>query len=94
MNKTRGGKNAVTCWTCTACRNSDFLHGGPAAVSVVGGDAIGTAGLVDVTQLSKLVPSLVIGKQGSKAVVFLRGVGQTNSTLSTQPGVSTNMDGI
>lgn len=78
----------------TASKRTEGLQETPAAVSVVGGDVIGTLGVVDMTQMSKLVPSLVIGKQGSNAVVFLRGVGQTNSSPAAQPGISTNIDGV
>lgn len=78
----------------TANKRSENLQKAPAAVSVIGGDAIQSGGLVDATQLTKLVPSLVIGRQGQNAVVFLRGVGQTNSTPAAQPGISMNVDGV
>lgn len=78
----------------TASKRSENLQKAPAAISVVGGDLIADVGLVDATQLTKLVPSLVIGRQGQNAVVFLRGVGQTNSTPAAQPGISLNIDGV
>lgn len=78
----------------TANKRSQNLQKTPSAISVVGQDAIRNGGVTDATQLSKLVPALVIGKQSASAVVFLRGVGQTNSSPAAQPGVSTNIDGI
>lgn len=78
----------------TASKREQNLQDVPAAISVIGGATVGTAGVFDTTQLPKLVPGLVTGKQGTSAVVFLRGVGQTISSPATQPGISTNLDGI
>lgn len=78
----------------TANKRSENLQRAPAAVSVVGEDLLANAGIVDITQLNKLVPSLVLGKQGSNAVLFLRGVGQTSSTPAAQPAISQNIDGV
>lgn len=78
----------------TASKRSENLQKAPSAVSVVGGDRIADSGLVDATQLSKIVPGLVIGRQGANAVLFLRGVGQTSSTPAAQPGISLNIDGV
>src|ERR1044072_4235344 len=48
----------------TASKRPQDLQKTPAAISVVGGDNIEAAGVTDATFLSKLVPSLVIGKRG------------------------------
>lgn len=78
----------------TATKRAVDLQKTSAAISVIGTDFLEKSGISDVSQLTKLVPSLIIGRQGTNAVVYLRGVGQSNSTPNAQPGVSLNMDGV
>lgn len=78
----------------TANKRSENLQKTPAAVSVIREDLLVNSGVVDITHLNKLVPSLVLGKQSSNAVLFLRGVGQTSSTPAAQPAISQNIDGV
>ena len=78
----------------TAEKRAISIQRVPAAITAETGEALQQAGVVDQSQLSKLVPGLAIGAQGGSGVAFLRGVGQTQGSPNAQPGVAININGI
>ena len=79
----------------TAQRRSENLQKTPLTVSAVTGDKLESQGIKTVVDLSAQVPALQISSSGSgAAVVFLRGIGSTNTTEVGDPAVAYHMDGI
>jgi iron complex outermembrane receptor protein len=79
----------------TAQRRSENLQKAPLTVSAVTGDKLESQGIKTVVDLSAQVPALQISSSGSgAAVVFLRGIGSTNTTEVGDPAVAYHIDGI
>lgn len=80
----------------TARRRNESLQDVPVAVAAISGEALANSGVADLTRVSSLVPSLVIGRAatGSSANIYLRGVGSTALSSAFDQSVSINMDGI
>ncbi|HWU81366.1 MAG TPA: TonB-dependent receptor [Caulobacter sp.] len=79
----------------TAQRRSENLQKTPLTVSAVTGDKLESQGIKTVVDLSAQVPALQISSSGSgAAVVFLRGIGSTNTTEVGDPAVAYHIDGI
>lgn len=79
----------------TAQRRSENLQKTPLTVSAVTGEKLESQGIKTVVDLSAQVPALQISSSGSgAAVVFLRGIGSTNTTEVGDPAVAYHMDGI
>lgn len=78
----------------TAEKRSTSLQRVAAAITAETGETLAQFGVVDQSQLSKFVPGLAIAAQGGNGVAFLRGVGQTQGSPNTQPGVAINTNGV
>ena len=84
----------------TARKRSENLQETPVAVSAVTGDTLDERGINDIAGAAKFVPSLVfntgapIAGASNSAVVFIRGIGQTDFQLTIDPGVGTYLDGV
>jgi iron complex outermembrane receptor protein len=78
----------------TAEKRSTSLQRVAAAITAQTGETLAQVGVVDQSQLSKLVPGLAIAAQGGNGVAFLRGVGQTQGSPNAQPGVAINTNGV
>lgn len=78
----------------TAQKRSESVQSIPAAVTVVSGQGLAQAGITDQTELGKLAPGAVLGAQAGHAIVFLRGVGQTQTGPNNSPAVALSLDGM
>ena len=80
----------------TAKRREETIQDVPVAVSVFGGATLRTYAVSDFSQISQLVPQLVVGRQvaGSSASIFLRGVGSTSLSAGFDQSVSLSLDGL
>jgi iron complex outermembrane receptor protein len=72
----------------------------PIAVTAFTPNALDRKGIDDISKLASFSPNLVfdtqspIGGASSAAAVFIRGIGNTDFSLTTDPGVGTYVDGI
>lgn len=79
----------------TAQRREENLQRAAIPVSAVGGDSLITAGITDVTNLSKLVPSLIVQQSiGSSTNFYLRGVGTFAANAFGENSIAFNFGGI
>jgi len=86
--------------TVTARRREEGLQDTPVAITVVTASAIEHRGIGNLAEVGNLAPNLSISSttafsgSTSTAVVFMRGFGQTDFTLTTEPGVGVYIDGV
>ncbi|WP_176594677.1 TonB-dependent receptor [Sphingobium sp. EM0848] len=80
----------------TARRREESLQNAPVAVAALTGAKLNQYVVVNVSDLAKFVPGMVVGKQvtGSSASIFLRGVGSSSLSAGFDQSVSFNIDGI
>jgi iron complex outermembrane receptor protein len=86
--------------TVTARKRSENLQDTPVAITAVSAAAIERKGMTQITDLTASTPSLTLqgsaplSGNSSAAVVFMRGIGQIDFTISTDPGVGVYVDGV
>ena len=84
----------------TAQKREESLQDTPVAVSAFTASAIHDKGIEDISEVASFTPNLVfdttspISGLSSGAVVFIRGIGNTDFSLTTDPGVGTYVDGV
>jgi iron complex outermembrane receptor protein len=78
----------------TAQKRAESLQDVPLAISAITADSLGQGGAVDTKALTSQVPGLNIGSVGPIALVFLRGVGNSNITVGDEGAVSLYIDGV
>ena len=80
----------------TAQKRSERLQDVPVAVTVVGGDALGSLSKANLEAAQYLVPSFTVLKSGTtlNQSLFLRGVGTATFSIAGEPSVSTVVDGV
>ena len=80
----------------TAQKREENLQDVPAAISVVTGEALDQRGVVNLTSLQQLVPSLNFKDSATTldSSVFLRGVGTINFSIAAEPSVGFVVDGV
>ncbi|MDE0005607.1 MAG: TonB-dependent receptor plug domain-containing protein [Rhodospirillaceae bacterium] len=84
----------------TAQKREESLQDTPVAVTALTGDAMDSRGFNDISDLADYTPNLVfdtttpISGLSSGAVVYIRGIGNTDYSLVTDPGVGTYVDGV
>ena len=84
----------------TAQKREESLQDTPVAVTALTSDAIESRGITNISVLEKFTPNLVfdttaaISGLSSGAVVYIRGIGQPDYSLVTDPGVGTYVDGV
>jgi len=84
----------------TAQKRSEGLQDTPIAITALSGDALEAQGAENISNLQAVTPNLVfdttapVSGVSSGAIVFIRGVGQTDFQLTTDPGVGTYVDGV
>ena len=73
----------------TAQKRTESLQEVPAAVSVVSGEQLEQRGVINITSLQQLVPSLNFKDSATTldSSVFLRGVGTINFSIAAEPSV-------
>ena len=84
----------------TAQRREESLQDTPVAVSAFTASAIQDKGLEDISEVADFTPNLVfdttspVSGLSSGSVVFIRGIGNSDFSLTTEPGVGTYVDGV
>jgi iron complex outermembrane receptor protein len=92
-----GGLNEIL---VTAQKREERLQDTPIAITAVSGEALIERGAESIANLQAITPNLVfdttapVSGVSSGAIVFIRGVGQTDFQLTTDPGVGTYVDGV
>ena len=92
-----GGLEAIV---VTAQKRAENLQDTPIAITAVTGATLEAKGRGDIAELGQMTPNLVfnttapVSGVSSGAVVFIRGIGQTDFQLTTDPGVGTYVDGV
>ena len=84
----------------TAQKRSESLQDTPIAITAFTASSLADKGVTDISQIANFTPNLVfdttspIGGVSSGAAVFIRGIGNTDFSLTTDPGVGTYVDGV
>jgi len=84
----------------TARKRAENLQDTPIAITALTGEALERRDLSRITEIDRYTPSLVLNGTAplsgnpSTAVVFLRGIGQIDFTINTDPGVGIYVDGV
>ncbi len=84
--------------TVTARYQKENLQQTPIAITALNGDQLKARGFTSVIDVSKVAPNVTLqqaGASGGKAAVaYIRGVGQSDFTLSFEPGVGFYLDDV
>lgn len=86
--------------TVTARRRSESLQDVPISISAFTGGQLQARGVEDVSQVGDFTPNLTfdptapVSGSSIASTVFIRGVGQTDFTLNSDPGVGIYIDGV
>lgn len=78
----------------TAQRKSESAQRAAIAINVVGGSDLIAAGITSAPALGRLVPSLTIENVGGSTSLFIRGVGNFSVSVTSDPAVAFNIDGV
>jgi len=84
----------------TARKREESVETTPIAISAFTGDTLEKRGAANIEDVSRFVPNLNIssnggaGGSGSTSNIFLRGVGQSDFLITTDPGVGLYIDGV
>ncbi|MBW2942196.1 TonB-dependent receptor [Zhongshania aquimaris] len=82
----------------TARKREENLQQTPIAVTALNGDALARAGISKLTAIDRQAPNLTFtvgtGGGGSTVNAFIRGVGETDFIITTDPTVGLYMDGV
>jgi iron complex outermembrane recepter protein len=80
--------------TVTAQKQSQNLQKTAAAVTAISGDTLIEAGVTNLIEAEKLVPSVRFQAEGDNTQVFIRGVGANLDFPNVEPNVAFNFAGI
>lgn len=84
----------------TATKRETGLQDTPIAITAVSAEKLEKQNVDNISELAGFTPNLVfdttspVSGLSSGAVIFIRGVGQTDFQLTTDPGVGTYVDGV
>lgn len=79
----------------TAQRRAAAVNDVPAAIDVLGGEELRAAGAIDSITLQNTVPGLQISREtGLQTQIYLRGIGNNITGLSSSNSVATYVDGV
>jgi iron complex outermembrane receptor protein len=78
----------------TAQRRSQNLQDVPVTVSAVTGDVALARGITEVSDLPVLAPGLTITREVGNDVIYMRGVGNNNSTAGQEQNIAIYVDGV
>ncbi|MFW6093526.1 MAG: TonB-dependent receptor [Pseudomonadota bacterium] len=90
------GAQAIEQVVVTARRREESLQDVPVAITALSGGDVDRYATADLSSISQMVPSLVVGRAatGSSANLYLRGVGSTSLSSGFDQSVSINVDGV
>jgi iron complex outermembrane recepter protein len=84
--------------TVTARYRTENLQETPIAITAINGEEAEARGFNNVVDITKSAPNVTLQQSGSNggkaAVAFIRGVGQSDFTLSFEPGVGFYLDDV
>jgi iron complex outermembrane receptor protein len=94
--ETRGGLQDIV---VTARRRSENLQQVPVAVTAITASALEAQSVTSLKQVSQTAPNIQFassaqGGSSSAALVYIRGVGQTETLSTSDPGVGIYLDGV
>ncbi len=84
----------------TARKREESVETTPIAISAFTGDTLDSRGAANIADVSRFVPNLSITSSpagsgsGSSSNIYLRGVGQVDFLITTDPGVGLYIDGV
>ena len=78
----------------TAEKKSELASRTPVALTAVTGENLKSAGVVAVSDLQNLVPSLTVGRDPFGVNLNIRGVTSTDNTSKGDQGIGFNVDGV
>ena len=84
----------------TATKRATGLQDTPIAITAVSAAKLERQNIDDISEIASFTPNLTfdttapVSGLSSGAIVFIRGVGQTDFQLTTDPGVGTYVDGV
>jgi iron complex outermembrane recepter protein len=78
----------------TATKRTTSLQKTPAAVTVLSGDSLVSAGVTDIRAAQDFVPSVRFQAEGTSTEIYIRGVGETLDDPQIEPPTSFNFNGI
>jgi iron complex outermembrane receptor protein len=78
----------------TAQRREESQQKTSLALQVLSSQELADAGVVQVRDLTSVVPGLEIGQGGNATQIYIRGVGDFGATPITNPAVAFNVDGV
>ncbi|MAY34998.1 MAG: TonB-dependent receptor [Spongiibacteraceae bacterium] len=89
----RAARNIIEEVVVTARKREENIQETPLAVTALSGDDLREAGIDNVADLSKSVPSLQINKgQGNQ--IYIRGIGERTGFVRVDPTVGVYLDGL
>ena len=86
--------------TVTARRREESLQDTPVSITAFSGDALEQQHIDRLSEIGSSTPNLIFDTgatfsgANSSASVFIRGIGQVDFTLTTEPGVGIYLDGV
>lgn len=95
-----GSEEALEDIVVTARKRSEGLQDAPIAISAITSKGLEDRGITNTSELAASTPNLVFGTStgtsgsNSASAIFIRGIGQVDYTLNTDPGVGVYIDGV
>ncbi len=86
--------------TVTARKREENLQNTPISITAFSSDGLEARGISDISQIGEFTPNLVfdntaaIAATSSAAAIYIRGIGQIDWALATDPGVGLYVDGV
>ncbi|MDP3747683.1 MAG: TonB-dependent receptor [Phenylobacterium sp.] len=78
----------------TASRRNESIRETPTAVSAFGGAALAKAQVADLSDLAPMTPNVQISSLNTTSNVTIRGIGNSQVTAGSDPGVALHFDGV
>lgn len=84
----------------TARKQSEDLEQTPISITALSGDDLRASGVTDIGKLQQFAPNLSVSTaaplagSANSSQIFIRGIGQTDFTPNTSPGVGLYLDGV
>jgi iron complex outermembrane receptor protein len=89
-----GGSGALSEVVVTAQRRAQNMQDVPIAVSAVTGELALAHGITEVSDLPVLAPGLSVTHEVGNALIYMRGVGNNNSTAGQEQNIAIYIDGV
>ena len=81
----------------TARRREESIQDTPISMTVFSEETLAERGIQDIRELARYTPNLLFdtsAAQSNNALIFIRGVGQTEGTINAEPKVGMYIDGV